>query len=87
MCSSMCDICSQPGSVECLDATNYWRLILQILKDVFLSFFIFALFGVYLFSLDAFSFALFFKTCPHESEQTKKSCYTDSIFLILGFQD
>ncbi|VDK63584.1 unnamed protein product [Onchocerca ochengi] len=33
-CSKMCDICSQINDIEYVDVTNYWRLMLEVLKNV-----------------------------------------------------
>uniref|UniRef100_A0A0R3RRP8 ATP-dependent DNA helicase n=1 Tax=Elaeophora elaphi TaxID=1147741 RepID=A0A0R3RRP8_9BILA len=34
VCSKMCDICSQANDIECSDVTDYWRLMLKVLKNV-----------------------------------------------------
>ncbi|EJD76172.1 ATP-dependent DNA helicase [Loa loa] len=34
LCSKMCDICSQTNDFECVDVTDYWRLMLEVLKNV-----------------------------------------------------
>ncbi|EJW72793.1 hypothetical protein WUBG_16299, partial [Wuchereria bancrofti] len=34
LCSKMCDICAQANDVECIDVTDYWRQMLEVLKNV-----------------------------------------------------
>ncbi|VDP14305.1 unnamed protein product [Onchocerca flexuosa] len=34
LCSKMCDICSQINDIEYVDVTDYWRLMLEVLKNV-----------------------------------------------------
>ncbi|VBB29240.1 unnamed protein product [Acanthocheilonema viteae] len=34
LCSKMCDICSQINNIECVDVTDHWRVMLEVLKNV-----------------------------------------------------